>query len=137
MRPGGLDPAQRPTGHPGLAALEVYATEPLTDPTHGQRRLHTAHRQRHAPPIRAAVSRHFDQIVAHAAGAPTHVVNLAAHSIHQIFTSEIAPLPNGCAISGWVAWSGYKGAKGFGCALTSGAPGELMGFGRVSAQWSF
>jgi hypothetical protein len=33
-------------------------------------------------------------------------------SIHQIFSSEIASLPNSCAIGEWVAWPGYKGAKG-------------------------
>jgi hypothetical protein len=64
-------------------------------------------------------------------------VAVAALSIHQLFSSEIASLSNSCAISEWVAWPGYEGRGALGCALRSGAPGELIGFGRVSAQWSF
>ena len=63
IEPGALVDALR-AGRPGMAAVDVYEEEPLRDTSasaarHGQRRLHAAHRLRHARRIRTAVHRHL------------------------------------------------------------------------------
>ena len=79
IQPGALVDALR-AGRPGMAAVDVYEDEPLTDPHHP---LLTMPNVVCTPHI-GYVSRDeyevqftdiFDQIVAYAAGTPTHVVN--------------------------------------------------------------
>jgi D-3-phosphoglycerate dehydrogenase len=79
IEPGALVAALR-AGRPGLAAVDVYEQEPLTDPTDPLLLLPNAL----ATPHIGYVTREeyeiqfadiFDQIVAYAAGTPTNVVN--------------------------------------------------------------
>ena len=79
IEPGALENALR-AGRPGLAAVDVYESEPVTDPTHPLLTLENAV----CTPHIGYVSRDeyelqfgdiFDQIVAYAKGTPTNVVN--------------------------------------------------------------
>jgi D-3-phosphoglycerate dehydrogenase len=79
IEPGALLAALR-AGRPGLAAVDVYEQEPLTDPTDPLLLLpnvlatpHIGYVTREEYEIQFADI--FDQIVAHAAGTPTNVVN--------------------------------------------------------------
>ena len=79
IEPGALVAALR-AGRPGLAAVDVYETEPVTDPRHplvaSENALCTPHIgyvTREEYEIR--FSDIFDQILAYAAGAPINVVN--------------------------------------------------------------
>ena len=63
IEPGALVAALR-AGRPGMAAVDVYEDEPMRDTAHpllnmDERRLHAAHRLRHARRIRDAVHRHL------------------------------------------------------------------------------
>jgi len=79
IEPGALVAALR-AGRPGLAAVDVYEQEPLTDPTDPLLLLpnvlatpHIGYVTREEYEIQFADI--FDQIVAYAAGTPTNVVN--------------------------------------------------------------
>jgi D-3-phosphoglycerate dehydrogenase len=79
IEPGALVAALR-AGRPGLAAVDVYEQEPLTDPTDPLLLLpnvlatpHIGYVTREEYEIQ--FSDVFDQIVAYAAGTPTNVVN--------------------------------------------------------------
>ena len=62
IEPGALVAALR-AGRPGMAAVDVYEEEPVTDPPPaalaGQRRVHAPHRLRHARGVRDPVRRHL------------------------------------------------------------------------------
>jgi D-3-phosphoglycerate dehydrogenase / 2-oxoglutarate reductase len=79
IAPGALVEALR-GGRPGMAAIDVYDTEPLTDPNHpllGMPNVvctpHIGYVTREEYDLQ--FSDIFDQIVAYAAGKPIHVVN--------------------------------------------------------------
>jgi len=79
IAPGALVEALR-LGRPGRAAIDVYETEPLTDPNHpllGMPNVvctpHIGYVTREEYDLQ--FSDIFDQIVAYAAGSPIHVVN--------------------------------------------------------------
>jgi len=79
IAPGALVEALR-AGRPGMAAVDVYEEEPLTDPNHpllGMPNVvctpHIGYVTRDEYDLQ--FSDVFDQIVAYAAGTPTHVVN--------------------------------------------------------------
>jgi len=79
IAPGALVEALR-LGRPGMAAIDVYETEPLTDPNHpllGMPNVvctpHIGYVTREEYDLQ--FSDIFDQIVAYAAGSPIHVVN--------------------------------------------------------------
>jgi D-3-phosphoglycerate dehydrogenase / 2-oxoglutarate reductase len=79
IAPGALVEALR-RGRPGMAAVDVYESEPLTDPNHpllGMPNVvctpHIGYVTRDEYDLQ--FSDIFDQIVAYAAGSPTHVVN--------------------------------------------------------------
>jgi D-3-phosphoglycerate dehydrogenase len=79
IAPGALVEALR-AGRPGMAAVDVYEEEPLTDPSHpllGMPNVvctpHIGYVTRDEYDLQ--FSDIFDQIVAYAAGAPIHVVN--------------------------------------------------------------
>jgi hypothetical protein len=55
--------------------------------------------------------------------------------IRQIFSRKIGPLLDGYVRVEWIAWSSWEGRLALGRAPTSGARGELGGFGSVCAQW--
>src|SRR5262249_23507831 len=67
-------------GRPGMAAVDVYETEPLTDPDHPLLRMpnvvctpHIGYVTREEYDLQ--FSDVFDQVCAYAAGTPIHVVN--------------------------------------------------------------
>jgi len=79
ITPGALVEALR-AGRPGMAAVDVYEQEPLTDPSHALLGMpnvvctpHIGYVTRDEYDLQ--FSDIFDQIVAYAAGAPTNVVN--------------------------------------------------------------
>lgn len=79
IQPGALVNALR-AGRPGMAAVDVYEDEPLTDPHHpllGMPNVvctpHIGYVSRDEYEVQFTDI--FDQIVAYAAGTPTHVVN--------------------------------------------------------------
>jgi D-3-phosphoglycerate dehydrogenase / 2-oxoglutarate reductase len=79
IEPGALVEALR-TGRPGMAAVDVYEKEPLTDPSHpllGMPNVvctpHIGYVTREEYDLQ--FSDIFDQILAYAAGSPIHVVN--------------------------------------------------------------
>ncbi|MFO1163347.1 MAG: D-2-hydroxyacid dehydrogenase family protein [Reyranellaceae bacterium] len=79
IQPGALVNALR-AGRPGMAAVDVYEDEPLTDPHHPLLNMpnvvctpHIGYVSRDEYEVQFTDI--FDQIVAYAAGAPTHVVN--------------------------------------------------------------
>lgn len=79
IQPGALVNALR-AGRPGMAAVDVYEDEPLTDPQHPLLTMpnvvctpHIGYVSRDEYEVQFADI--FDQIVAYAEGAPTHVVN--------------------------------------------------------------
>jgi D-3-phosphoglycerate dehydrogenase len=79
IAPGALVEALR-TGRPGMAAVDVYETEPLTDPRHPLLEMpnvvctpHIGYVTREEYDLQ--FSDIFDQILAYAAGSPIHVVN--------------------------------------------------------------
>src|SRR4029453_11096962 len=79
IAPGALVDALR-AGRPGMAAVDVYEEEPLTDPSHPLLVMpnvvctpHIGYVTRDEYDLQ--FSDIFDQIVAYAAGAPIHVVN--------------------------------------------------------------
>jgi D-3-phosphoglycerate dehydrogenase len=79
IAPGALVDALR-AGRPGMAAVDVFEQEPLTDPTHPLLVLpnvvctpHIGYVTRDEYDLQ--FSDIFDQVVAYAAGAPIHVVN--------------------------------------------------------------
>jgi D-3-phosphoglycerate dehydrogenase / 2-oxoglutarate reductase len=79
IAPGALVDALR-AGRPGMAAVDVYEEEPLTDPTHpllGMPNVvctpHIGYVTREEYDLQ--FSDIFDQILAYAAGSPIHVVN--------------------------------------------------------------
>ncbi len=79
--PGALEAALR-AGHPGLAALDVFETEPLTDPAHPLLTLPNVLCTPHIGYVatdeyEVQFTDIFDQIVAYAGGTPTNVVNPA------------------------------------------------------------
>ena len=81
IEPGALTGALR-DGRPGMAAVDVYETEPLTDTAHPLLQLdnvvctpHIGYVTRDEWELQFADV--FDQIVAFAAGAPINVVNPA------------------------------------------------------------
>ncbi len=70
-------------GRPGMAALDVYDQEPLTDPSHPLLTMENVVCTPHIGYVtrdeyETQFSDIFDQIVAYAAGAPINVINLAA-----------------------------------------------------------
>jgi D-3-phosphoglycerate dehydrogenase len=80
IQPGALVNALR-AGRPGMAAVDVYEDEPLTDPHHPLLAMpnvvctpHIGYVSRDEYEVQFTDI--FDQIVAYAAGTPTHVVNL-------------------------------------------------------------
>ena len=79
VEPGALVAALR-AGRPGMAAVDVYETEPVRDPSHPLLALpnvvctpHIGYVTREEYELQFADV--FDQIVAFAAGAPINVVN--------------------------------------------------------------
>ena len=79
IAPGALAAALR-AGRPGMAAVDVYETEPLTDPSDPLLSLPNALCTPHigyvtVEAMEAQFTHIFDQIVAFAAGTPIHVVN--------------------------------------------------------------
>jgi D-3-phosphoglycerate dehydrogenase / 2-oxoglutarate reductase len=79
IAPGALVEALR-AGRPGMAAVDVYETEPLTDPSHPLLAMpnvvctpHIGYVTREEYDLQ--FSDVFDQILAYAAGRPIHVVN--------------------------------------------------------------
>jgi D-3-phosphoglycerate dehydrogenase len=79
IQPGALVNALR-AGRPGMAAVDVYEDEPLTDPHHPLLAMpnvvctpHIGYVSRDEYEVQFTDI--FDQIVAYAAGTPTHVVN--------------------------------------------------------------
>jgi D-3-phosphoglycerate dehydrogenase len=79
--PGALEAALQ-AGRPGLAALDVFETEPLTDPTHPLLTMPNVICTPHicyvaTDEYEVQFTDIFDQIVAYAAGTPTNVVNPA------------------------------------------------------------
>jgi D-3-phosphoglycerate dehydrogenase len=79
IAPGALVEAVR-AGRPGMAAVDVYEEEPLTDPSHPLLGLpnvvctpHIGYVTRDEYELQ--FSDIFDQILAYAAGTPIHVVN--------------------------------------------------------------
>jgi D-3-phosphoglycerate dehydrogenase / 2-oxoglutarate reductase len=84
IAPGALVEALR-AGRPGLAAVDVYEQEPLTDPEHPLLRMPNVVCTPHIGYVTSEeydlqFSDVFDQIVAYAAGHPVHVVNPQALS---------------------------------------------------------
>jgi len=82
IAPGALLEALR-AGRPGMAAVDVYDEEPLTDPTHPLLGMSNVVCTPHIGYVTheeydLQFSDIFDQIVAYAAGTPIHVVNPAA-----------------------------------------------------------
>jgi D-3-phosphoglycerate dehydrogenase len=97
IAPGALVGALR-TGRPGMAAVDVYEEEPLTDSRHpllGMPNVvctpHIGYVTREEYDLQ--FSDIFDQILAYAAGSPIHVVN------PQSLTAFLSPL---CSLSGGV-----------------------------------
>ena len=85
IEPGALVAALR-AGRPGLAAVDVYEQEPLTDPTDPLLLLPNVLATPHIGYVtreeyELQFSDIFDQVRAYVAGAPIHVVNPAALSI--------------------------------------------------------
>lgn len=79
IAPGALEQALR-AGRPGLAAVDVFEEEPVTDPRHPLLALDNAICTPHIGYVtreeyEVQFSDIFDQIVAYAAGTPTNVVN--------------------------------------------------------------
>ncbi|HZV05015.1 MAG TPA: NAD(P)-dependent oxidoreductase, partial [Gemmataceae bacterium] len=79
IAPGALVAALR-AGRPGLAAVDVYEQEPLTDPADPLLQLPNVVATPHIGYVtreeyELQFSDIFDQIVAYAAGTPTNVVN--------------------------------------------------------------
>ena len=79
VQPGALVGALR-AGRPGMAALDVFETEPLVDADHpaaghGQRGVHTPHRVRHTRRVGAPVRRHLRPDQRLRRGTPINVVN--------------------------------------------------------------
>lgn len=79
VEPGALEAALQ-AGRPGMAAVDVYDTEPLRDPGHPLLRLPNVVCTPHIGYVtedeyETQFSDVFDQIVAYAAGQPIHVVN--------------------------------------------------------------
>jgi D-3-phosphoglycerate dehydrogenase len=79
IQPGALVNALR-AGRPGMAAVDVYEDEPLVDPSHPLLNMpnvvctpHIGYVSRDEYEVQFTDI--FDQIVAYAAGTPTHVVN--------------------------------------------------------------
>jgi D-3-phosphoglycerate dehydrogenase / 2-oxoglutarate reductase len=77
--PGALEAALQ-AGRPGMAAVDVYDTEPLRDPQHPLLRLPNVVCTPHIGYVtedeyETQFSDVFDQIVSYAAGQPIHVVN--------------------------------------------------------------
>jgi D-3-phosphoglycerate dehydrogenase len=79
IAPGALVEALR-AGRPGMAAVDVYEVEPLTDPNHPLLNMpnvvctpHIGYVTRDEYDLQFADI--FDQILAYAAGTPIHVVN--------------------------------------------------------------
>jgi D-3-phosphoglycerate dehydrogenase len=81
ITPGALVEALR-AGHPGMAAVDVFDNEPLTDPDDPLLSLDTVICTPHIGYVtreefQIQFTDIFDQILAYAAGHPTHVVNPA------------------------------------------------------------
>lgn len=81
IEPGALVQALR-AGRPGAAAVDVFETEPMTDPQHPLLQLPNALCTPHIGYVtedeyETQFSDVFDQIVAYAAGKPIHVINPA------------------------------------------------------------
>ncbi len=79
VAPGALE-ASLQAGRPGMAAVDVYDTEPLRDPQHPLLRLPNVVCTPHIGYVtedeyETQFSDVFDQIVSYAAGQPIHVVN--------------------------------------------------------------
>src|SRR5450432_1720471 len=79
IEPGALVAALR-AGRPGLAAVDVYEEEPLTDPSHPLLAMENVVCTPHIGYVTTdeyelQFSEIFDQILAYAAGAPANVVN--------------------------------------------------------------
>jgi D-3-phosphoglycerate dehydrogenase / 2-oxoglutarate reductase len=79
VAPGALEAALQ-AGRPGMAAVDVYDTEPLRDPQHPLLRLPNVVCTPHIGYVtedeyETQFSDVFDQIVSYAAGQPIHVVN--------------------------------------------------------------
>jgi D-3-phosphoglycerate dehydrogenase len=77
--PGALEEALR-AGRPGMAAVDVYETEPVLDPAHALARAENALCTPHIGYVtrdeyELQFADVFDQIVAYAQGTPTNVVN--------------------------------------------------------------
>jgi D-3-phosphoglycerate dehydrogenase len=84
IAPGALVAALK-AGRPGMAAVDVYEQEPVTDPAHPLLQLPNVIATPHIGYVtrdeyELQFSDIFDQIVAYAAGAPTNVVNPAVLS---------------------------------------------------------
>ena len=85
IAPGALVEALR-AGRPGMAAVDVYEKEPLTDPSHPLLVMpnvvctpHIGYVTRDEYDLQ--FSDIFDQIVAYAAGTPIHVVNPESRAV--------------------------------------------------------
>jgi D-3-phosphoglycerate dehydrogenase len=79
IEPGALENALR-AGRPGMAAVDVYESEPVLDPTHALLRMENAVCTPHIGYVtrdeyEVQFTDIFDQIVAYAKGTPTNVVN--------------------------------------------------------------
>jgi D-3-phosphoglycerate dehydrogenase len=79
VEPGALEHALR-NGRPGMAAVDVFTDEPVTDPNHPLLKLENAICTPHIGYVtrdewELQFSDIFDQINAFAAGTPTNVVN--------------------------------------------------------------
>lgn len=93
VEPGALVEALR-RGRPGMAAVDVYEDEPLTDPAHPLLRLDNVVCTPHIGYVTheefdLQFADIFDQVNAFAAGAPTHVVNPA------VLASPALRMPSG------------------------------------------
>jgi D-3-phosphoglycerate dehydrogenase len=79
IEPGALEQALR-NGRPGMAAVDVYENEPVTDPNNPLLTMNNVICTPHIGYVtreeyQTQFTDIFDQILAYAAGAPTNVVN--------------------------------------------------------------
>ncbi|OXI82262.1 3-phosphoglycerate dehydrogenase [Burkholderia sp. AU33423] len=93
VAPGALEAALQ-AGRPGMAAVDVYETEPLRDPRHPLLRLPNVVCTPHIGYVtedeyETQFADVFDQVVSYAAGQPIHVVN---PDVLERETASIEPL---------------------------------------------